>query len=59
MVKLTDAEKTRVLDLYQAARKSQERPQATIHVIRATGFAEADVRAVIEDFEFICEGGAA
>lgn len=56
---LSDADQTRVLRIYQAARQSMERPQATIHVIRATGLPEEPVRAVIADYEFICEGDAA
>lgn len=59
MAKLSDADQTRVLRIYQAARQSMERPQAAIHTIKATGLPEAAVRAVIADYEYICEGDAA
>lgn len=59
MFELSDADKTRVLRVYQDARRSMEPPQAAIHTIKATGLPEAAVRAVIADYEYICEGDAA
>ena len=59
MDKLTDAQQTRVLDLYQAARETRERALAIIHVIQVTGLPEAPVRAVIADFIHDCGEDAA
>lgn len=57
---LTTAQWERVLDVYQASRAhGREYAEAVIETHKALGYAEADVRAVIEDFEAICAEGAA
>jgi myo-inositol catabolism protein IolC len=57
---LTTAQWERVLEVYQACRAhGHEYAQAVIETHKALGYAEADVRAVIEDFEYINEGSAA
>lgn len=57
---LTTAQWERVLEVYQASRAhGREYAQAVIETHQALGYAEADVRAAIEDFEAICAEGAA
>jgi len=57
---LTTAQWERVIEVYQASRAhGREYAQAVIETHQALGYAESDVRAVIEDYEFICAEGAA